>query len=81
MSDFSAYMEAKANKREAFAKYNSAGAHLELATIKERAAEFKSQGDPANRISATEGITTRDKMNAAIHYVLWGLLPDSIVHE
>ena len=74
MSDLMHYFQAQEETRTARAERQAASYKLELCQIKERAAEFKSQHEPAATIANEKG-TDRDKMLAAIHFVLFGRLP------
>ena len=66
MSDFAAYMLAQAETRAAYAEYNSAARGLELARIRERLAELRSQHEPLNSIG------NRAQCIEAARYVVTG---------
>jgi hypothetical protein len=55
-SDFSAYMEAQEHTRRMFAEYNSASRGLEMAKVKERCAEVRSQSEPLKTLMDKLGI-------------------------
>jgi hypothetical protein len=71
------YVNAKAEKKAAYERYNYASAALELAEIRERFAELYSQWDPLNAIKDS-ALDEREKLAAAAHYVVMGRLPDGI---
>ena len=56
MSDFGNYMTAQEKKRTAYAEYNYASKKLELAGIKERLAEIRSQHEPMAKLIKELGI-------------------------
>lgn len=71
MSDFSRYMHAQTSTRCAKAEYDAASVRLELACIRERAAELCSQHEPLHTMTGGDKLT-RDIINKAIFYVLNG---------
>ncbi len=75
MSDLAAYFLAQANKREAFAKYDGSARGLELAQIRERLAEIKSQHEPLAGL-LTRAMSERDRLYAAAFYVVVGRFPE-----
>lgn len=75
MSDFLHYMNAQSERREAYANYNAAGRGLELAQIRERLAEIKSQHDPLAKL-IDEPLPERDRLYAAAFYVVVGRMPE-----
>ena len=74
MSDFGIYLLAQAERREAYERYNYAGAALKNAQIKERLAEIKSQHEPLNGLIG-EAMSERDRLYAAAFYVVVGRMP------
>ena len=68
----------KTAKREAASRdYSRASVALELAYIRERLAEIKSQHDPlASLLEAT--LSERDRLYAAAFYVVVGRFPEGI---
>ena len=75
MSDFISYLHRKTEKELAYQRYNYAGCALELAGIKERLAEIKSQHDPLATL-LTKAMSERDRLYAAAFYVVVGRFPD-----
>ena len=71
MGDLEKYLHMQDRTRHAQSECELADTRLILCRIRERAAEFKSQFEPANRISDMDG-TIKDTLNAAIDYVLLG---------
>ena len=75
------YQVARAEKRAAYERYNYAGVALELAQIKERFAEIKSQYEPLEKI-ANADIDERKKLYAVAFYVVLGRFPENTeAHE
>jgi hypothetical protein len=74
MSDFLRYMEAQAKNRAAFEAYKAASARLELAQIKERLAELRSQHDPLAQLMRSS-LPERERLCAAAEYLVTGRLP------
>lgn len=74
MDDFGEFMLAQAKKREAFERYNYAGAALTNAQIMERLAEFKSQCEPSDSLILQQ-MTPRERMYAAAYWVVVGRMP------
>lgn len=75
MSDFSAYMLRQAETRAAFEGYNAAGSALELARIRERLSEIKSQSEPLAGL-LTKRMSERERLHAAAFYVVIGRFPE-----
>lgn len=71
MTDLAAYFAAQTEKRRAYAAYNYAGADLELAEIKERLAEIRSQHEPLAKICGANS-ALREQMIAVAFYVVVG---------
>lgn len=76
MSNFTAYLMAQERRRTAFAEYNAASAHLQLAQIKERLAEILSQHEPLASMNPEGNAMARAKQYAAAFYVVAGRMPD-----
>ena len=72
---FGNYRLALAEEREARERMNYAGAALELASIKARLAEIRSQADALNGMVVLVG--DREKFYAAAFYVVVGRMPDN----
>jgi len=68
---FSQYMLAQSETRKAYQQYCYAGANLELAQIKERLAEIKSQSDPIDSL-LKQPMSERDRLYAIAFYVVNG---------
>jgi hypothetical protein len=76
MADFLHYMKAQAEKRAAFNAYDAAAARLELAQIKERLAEIRSQHEPLHSL-IDQRMSERERLYAAAHYVVVGRMPEA----
>lgn len=74
MTEFGDYMNAQERRRTAYERYNYAGTALELAYIKERLAEIKSQHEPLNGL-LSKAMSERDRLYAAAFYVVIGRMP------
>lgn len=74
-NDYAAYRIASAERREAFEAYNTASARLQLAQIRERLAEIKSQYQPINSL-LEKSMPERERMWAIAYFVVWGRLPE-----
>lgn len=73
MSDFLQYMKAQADSRAAMAEYNAASRALELAKIRERLAQIKSQHEPLHSLLDAR-LSERDRLYEAAFYVVTGRL-------
>ena len=71
---FQAYMFAQEEKRRWNAEYNNSCAHLDLAQIRERLAEIKSQYDPIVGLLETS-LSERDRLYVIAFYVVVGRFP------
>lgn len=72
--DFIQYQYAQEQRRTAYERYNYASVALELAQIKERLAELKSQCQPLDKlIEATP--PGREQLYAAAFYAVVGRMP------
>jgi hypothetical protein len=80
MSDYLNFQYHKAKTETARAKVGEAVNRVELAEIKERFAEIKSQHQPLDLI-AKSGLSDRGKMYACAFYVVVGRLPDNLKGE
>ena len=78
MSDFSAYMTAKAEAKVAYERYNYASAALDNARIKERLAEIRSQHEPLAALR-DGAMSERDRLYASAYYVVVGRMPNDQV--
>jgi len=76
VSDLAAYFAAQERARTAYERYNYAGAALELARIKERLAEIKSQHEPLASMNPEGNPLARWKQYAAAFYVVVGRMPE-----
>lgn len=65
------YHLAQSEVRRWTAEHEAASAHLELALVRQRAAEVACQHEPLATIEASPA-ATRDKMLAAVRYVVVG---------
>jgi hypothetical protein len=74
-NDFSGYMLAQAERKAAYERYNHAASALELASIKERLAEIKSQHEPLASL-IDKKLSERDRLYAAAYLVVVGRLPE-----
>ena len=74
MSDFTNYQKAQADTRAASAEYDRAATALDLAKIKQRLAEIKSQHEPL-AVLQDQAMTERDRLYAAAFYVVVGRMP------
>lgn len=72
---FQAYMLAQEKKKRMYAEHNSSSRGLELAQIKERLAEIKSQHEPLNTLISKE-LSERDRLYQAAFYVVSGRFPE-----
>ena len=75
MCDFGKYMEATADERAAMAEYNHSSVALELAGIKKRLSEIKSQAEPLDTLLGVK-MTARDRLYASAFYVVIGRMPE-----
>lgn len=73
---FTAFMMAQERSRTAYERYNYAGAALELARIKERLAEIRSQHEPLASMNPEGNSLARKKQYAAAFYVVFGRMPE-----
>jgi hypothetical protein len=73
--DFENYLRRQAERATAQERYNYAGTALEIAQIKQRLAEIKSQAEPLNGLIC-DGMDERDRLYAAAFYVVVGRIPD-----
>ena len=80
MSEFENYMLQQAKKEAASYQYNYAAKVLEVAGIKERLAEIKSQHEPLESLSKMP-LSLRDMLYATAFYVVVGRLPDNAPDE
>ncbi len=75
MSAFFEYLKATSERQCAFERFNYASSALDMARIRERLAEIKSQHEPlASLLNAP--IPERDRLCAAAFYVVVGRMPD-----
>ncbi len=80
MSDFGGYINSQLKTEIAKEKYNHSSTRLELARIKERFAEIKSQHDPLNKLLEDLGYPMdsqirneiREKLINLVNYVVVG---------
>jgi hypothetical protein len=77
MSDFAAYLHAQTRTEKAYAEYNSAARALEIAQIRQRLAEIKSQHEPLASLVIAK-LSERDRLHAAAFYVVVGRMPDGV---
>lgn len=75
INSFSAYMNAQAEARTARERYNYAAAALELANIRERLTEIRSQVQPLDGLIG-KAMSERDRLYAAASYVVVGRMPE-----
>jgi hypothetical protein len=77
VSDLADYFHAQDKTRLARANVETASSRLELASIKERMAELRSQYEPLSSL-LPEGASTadRERILAAIFYVVIGRFPE-----
>jgi hypothetical protein len=75
MNDFGNYINAQAERRIAYERFNYAVVLLENARIKERLAEIKSQHEPLNGLLA-QSLSKRDMLYVAAFYVVIGRMPN-----
>lgn len=75
MSDLGQYFTAQERTRTARERFNHAVVALELAQIKERLAEIKSQHEPLAQLNPEGNPVARDKQYAAAFYVVVGRWP------
>lgn len=66
------YFRATEFRRRCQAECEAASARLDLAYIRERAAEVESQHNPLASIDVTPDLTNREKMIQAVKYVMTG---------
>jgi len=71
---FSAYMLAKERKERRYAECDSAERGLQLAQIKERLAEIKSQHEPLSGLLGKR-MNERDRLYHSAYYVVVGRFP------
>ena len=72
---FDAYMTAQEKSRTAYQQYNYAGCALDLAHIRERLAEIKSQYQPLAGLLEKK-MSERERLCAAAFYVVVGRMPE-----
>lgn len=75
--DFKNYCHQKDRVESAYNLYCYAGTKLELAEIKCRLAEIKSQHEPLNKIIEKSN-ATRSQLYSAAFFVVFGRLPDGV---
>jgi hypothetical protein len=73
--EFAQFMTAQAETKAARERYNYASTALEIAQIRERLAEMRSQHEPLAALRDA-ALSERDKLYAAAHYVVVGRMPD-----
>lgn len=74
MSDLARYFHSHDIVARWRAECENASARLEIACIKERACELRSQSEPLHSLTGGDW-EMRDKINAAVFYVLNGRFP------
>lgn len=75
MSDLKNYFHMQDVKRAKRYQLNAAQAELQLASIRERLAEIKSQHEPIHSMLKQEGLDPRDMLYKIAHYVVVGWMP------
>lgn len=75
MSDLVQLFLKQQETKTAFANYCLASTNLDLAKIRERLAEAKSQHDPLASIITNASLSDREKLYAAAFWVVIGKLP------
>ncbi len=74
MSAFFEYLKATSERHCAFERFNYASSALDMARIRERLAEIKSQHQPLASLLDAQ-ISERDRLYAAAFYVVVGRMP------
>ena len=77
MSDLANYFLATEKRRAAYNQYNHASVALELAHIKERLAQIKSQTEPLSSLM-DEPLSERDRLYASAFFVVVGRMPEVV---